>query len=51
VLIPEESRALPVAPSSAVNDQEWQHLINTIRQSKPHFPTLDEAMNVIRGRS
>jgi len=51
VLIPEESWALPVPSLPAVNDQEWQHLVDTIRQSEPHFSTLDEAMNTTRGRS
>jgi hypothetical protein len=51
VLIPEESRTLPASSSSAANEDEWQALVNTIRQSEPHFPTLDDAMNMTRGRS
>jgi hypothetical protein len=51
VLISEESRAFPSSSSSAVNEDEWQALVNAIRQSEPHFPTLDDAMNVTRGRS
>jgi hypothetical protein len=51
VLIPEESRTLPITSPPAVNDHEWQTLVDTIRQSEPRFPTLDEAMTVTRGRS
>lgn len=50
VLIREEHRpALPVASSQA-EDKEWQQLLDTIRSSEPHFPTLNEAMNASRGR-
>lgn len=51
VLIREVSRDLPLSSPPAVSDQEWQTLLDTIRQSEPHFATLDEAMNVTRGRS
>jgi len=51
VLITEASRDLPASSPPAVNDHEWQTLVDTIRQSEPHFPTLDDAMNVSRGRS
>ena len=51
VLIPEQNHTLPLSSPSAVSDQEWQTLVDTIRQSEPRFPTLDEVMNVTRGRS
>lgn len=50
VLIREEHRPpLPLSPSQA-NEKEWQKLLDTIRSSEPHFPTLDEAINASRGR-
>jgi hypothetical protein len=50
VLIEEENH--PAAPASLprVDEEEWQRLIETIRQSEPFLPTLDEAMNFSRGR-
>jgi hypothetical protein len=51
VLIPEENlSAQPVAPPQ-IDEEEWQKLLETIRQSEPRFPTLDEAMNFSRERS
>jgi hypothetical protein len=51
VLIPETNHSLSVASAVAVDDHEWQTLVDTIHQSESHFTTLDEAMNVSRGRS
>ncbi len=51
VLIREEGRTLPLSAPAAVSTQEWQTLVDTIRQSEPRFPTLDDAMKVTRGRS
>ena len=51
VLIPEKVHTLPGASPVAVDDHVWENLIDTIRQSEPQFPTLDDAMNVTRGRS
>jgi hypothetical protein len=51
VLIPEKNSDLPGTSPLAVDDQEWQTLVDSIRQSEPHFSTLDEAMNVTRRRS
>ncbi len=51
VLIPEKNPTLPLVATAAVDDQEWQTLVDIIRQSEPRFSTLDEAMNVTRGRS
>jgi len=50
VLISEEKRAAPSPAPPQVNEEEWQRLIDTVRQSEPHFPTLDEAMNFTRSR-
>ncbi len=51
VLIPEENLSVPPVAPPQVDGEEWQKLIETIRQSEPRFPTLDEAMNFSRGRS
>ena len=50
VLIREESRLAPSSSPTQVEEDEWQTLLETIRASDPHFPTLDEAMRVSRGR-
>ena len=50
VLIPEENRPVLPVSSSQADETEWQQLLDTIRGSEPRFPTLDEAMNVARGR-
>jgi hypothetical protein len=50
VLIPEENLSRPSAPPPQVDEEEWQRLIDTIRQSEPFLPTLDEAMKFSRGR-
>jgi hypothetical protein len=50
VLIPEADLSVPPAAPLQVNEEEWQRLVEIIRQSEPRFPTLDEAMNFSRGR-
>ena len=50
VLVPEETTPAPPAPSRQGDEEEWQRLIETIRQSGPYFSTLDEAMNFSRRR-
>lgn len=50
VLIPEADLSVPPATLLQVNEEEWQRLVEMIRQSEPRFPTLDEAMNFSRGR-
>ena len=50
VLIPEADLSVPPAVPLQVNEEEWQRLVEIIRQSEPRFPTLDEAMNFSRGR-
>ncbi len=51
VLIPEENRSVLPARPPQVDEEEWPRLVETIRQSEPFLPTLDEAMNFSRGRS
>jgi len=50
VLIPKADLSVPLAAPPQVNKEAWQRLVEMIRQSKPRFPTLDEAMNFSRGR-
>jgi hypothetical protein len=50
VLIPEADLSVPPAAPLQVNEEEWQRLVEIIRQSEPRFPTLDEAMDFSRGR-
>lgn len=47
----EETFPVPPTPPLLGNEEEWQKLIETTRQSEPYFPTLDEAMNFSRRRS
>lgn len=42
--------SVPLGAPLQVNEEEWQRLVEMIRQSEPRFPTLDEAMNFSRGR-
>jgi hypothetical protein len=50
LLIEEEPQQIFSAPPSQVNEEEWRKLVETIRQSEPLLPTLDEAMAFSRGR-
>ncbi|MGH7965051.1 MAG: hypothetical protein ACRERD_25110 [Candidatus Binatia bacterium] len=50
VLIPEGNLSVPPAFPPPVDEEEWQRLVETIRQSDPFFPTLDEAMTFSRSR-
>lgn len=50
VLVPEETASAPAASPLQGDEEEWQRLIETIRQSEPYFSTLDEAMNFSRRR-
>ena len=50
VLVPEENISEISASPPSGSEEDWQRLIETVRQSEPVFPTLDEAMNVSRGR-
>ena len=50
VLVPEETISVPPASPPQGDNEEWQRLIETIRQSEPYFPTLDEAINFSRRR-
>jgi hypothetical protein len=50
VLVPEEALSAPPAFPLQKHEEEWQRLMETVRQSEPHFATLDEAMNFSRRR-
>jgi hypothetical protein len=50
VLVPEETTSVTPTSSPQVAEEEWQRLVQLIRQSEPHFSSLDEAMNLSRGR-
>jgi hypothetical protein len=50
VLIEEENHMVVPASPSRIDEEAWQRLVETIRQSEPFLPTLDEAMAFSRGR-
>jgi len=44
-------QAIKVETRVEKEEEEWQRLVEMIRQSKPRFLTLDEAMDFSRERS
>jgi hypothetical protein len=41
----------PLRQPTADEDRQWQDVLNDLAATPPAFPTVDEAINVSRGRS